>query len=346
MGAAPATFFTLLASPLPANVRLPDASCTSTQESAEKLKRRRARPAPGTAASTAVGVAAVGAGAAAGLGGAFSAATGAGAVSRTVAGDAAAEAIPVAPAALSGNSFTGVEFDRGGLRHAAQRPALMPGPPPQNPEQQQHCRNATRDRQRRQVPRLRRIGTRRMHHAGAGEKRLAGCYGARIIAGQDFRRRQAQQCGVLLQVAFGINRRPDPLVVVRLERIDDPAIQVHFVSRFLRAQSSLLALRFEAQIRAIPRTRSSIDAIAHVLRLLRVRKFGLHAPRENRRSHRVAQLAFGAKSQPQDLGRRLIHRQIALHDIQRLRGIAALEGDIAQLQQAPRHNSAGSRAPG
>src|SRR5258708_36094943 len=39
--------FTLLASPLPAKVRFPEASWISTHESAEKLKRNRARPAPG-----------------------------------------------------------------------------------------------------------------------------------------------------------------------------------------------------------------------------------------------------------------------------------------------------------
>src|SRR5882757_4879574 len=52
-GAAPAMVFTLLASPLPAKVRLPLASCTSTQESAEKLRRSRARPAPGVGTATA-----------------------------------------------------------------------------------------------------------------------------------------------------------------------------------------------------------------------------------------------------------------------------------------------------
>jgi len=46
MGAMPATVFTLLARPFPANARRPAASCTSTHESAEKLIRRRARPAP------------------------------------------------------------------------------------------------------------------------------------------------------------------------------------------------------------------------------------------------------------------------------------------------------------
>src|ERR1700686_5304938 len=46
MGAIPATVLTLLARPLPANARRPAASCTSTHESAEKLKRRRAWPTP------------------------------------------------------------------------------------------------------------------------------------------------------------------------------------------------------------------------------------------------------------------------------------------------------------
>src|ERR1700682_1029276 len=61
---------TLLAWPRPANRRRPDASCTSTHESAEKLNRRRACPRPGTgsvppaaAESTAAPVAAVTAGA-------------------------------------------------------------------------------------------------------------------------------------------------------------------------------------------------------------------------------------------------------------------------------------------
>src|SRR5258708_17423893 len=49
MGATPAMVFTLLARPLPANTRRPAASCTSTHESAEKLKRRRARPIPAMA---------------------------------------------------------------------------------------------------------------------------------------------------------------------------------------------------------------------------------------------------------------------------------------------------------
>ncbi len=40
MGAIPAMVFTLLARPLPANTRRPAASCTSTHESAEKLKRK------------------------------------------------------------------------------------------------------------------------------------------------------------------------------------------------------------------------------------------------------------------------------------------------------------------
>ena len=51
MGAMPAMVFTLLARPLPAKARRPAASCTSTQESAEKLNRRLARPAPAVAAS-------------------------------------------------------------------------------------------------------------------------------------------------------------------------------------------------------------------------------------------------------------------------------------------------------
>jgi hypothetical protein len=73
--------FTLFARPLPANARLPAASCTSTQESAENLKRRRARPVPALASDSvavaAIGIAGpapggvtVGAGATADLGGA------------------------------------------------------------------------------------------------------------------------------------------------------------------------------------------------------------------------------------------------------------------------------------
>src|ERR1700676_4053186 len=49
MGATPAMVFTLLARPLPANTRRPAASWTSTHESAEKLKRRRAPPSPAIA---------------------------------------------------------------------------------------------------------------------------------------------------------------------------------------------------------------------------------------------------------------------------------------------------------
>src|ERR1700678_2222133 len=49
IGATPATVFTLLARPWPANTRRPSASRTVTQESAEKLKRSRARPAPAVA---------------------------------------------------------------------------------------------------------------------------------------------------------------------------------------------------------------------------------------------------------------------------------------------------------
>ena len=58
MGAMPAMVLTLLARPLPANARRPAASCTSTQESAEKLKRRRARPVPAVEVASAAGEAA------------------------------------------------------------------------------------------------------------------------------------------------------------------------------------------------------------------------------------------------------------------------------------------------
>src|SRR5450759_2708894 len=47
-GAVPAIALTLFARPLPANRRRPAESCTSTHESAEKLRRRRAGPVPGT----------------------------------------------------------------------------------------------------------------------------------------------------------------------------------------------------------------------------------------------------------------------------------------------------------
>src|SRR3984893_16441110 len=57
MGAIPAMVLTLLARPLPANTRRPAASCTSTHESAEKLKRRRARPTPAVASGSDDGVA-------------------------------------------------------------------------------------------------------------------------------------------------------------------------------------------------------------------------------------------------------------------------------------------------
>src|ERR1017187_6129481 len=47
-GAVPAIALTLFARPLPANRRRPAESCTSTHESAEKFRRRRAGPVPGT----------------------------------------------------------------------------------------------------------------------------------------------------------------------------------------------------------------------------------------------------------------------------------------------------------
>src|ERR1700678_2605111 len=53
IGATPATVFTLLARPWPANTRRPSASRTSTQESEEKLNRSRARPAPAAASGCA-----------------------------------------------------------------------------------------------------------------------------------------------------------------------------------------------------------------------------------------------------------------------------------------------------
>src|SRR4029077_20279975 len=59
MGAIPAMVFMLLARPLPANTRRPAASCTSTHESAEKLRRRRALPTPAVASASA-GVACAG----------------------------------------------------------------------------------------------------------------------------------------------------------------------------------------------------------------------------------------------------------------------------------------------
>src|SRR5882672_8794692 len=65
MGATPAMVFTLLALPLPANTRRPAASCTSTQESAEKLKRSRARPIPAMASGFGDGAACAPAGVAA-----------------------------------------------------------------------------------------------------------------------------------------------------------------------------------------------------------------------------------------------------------------------------------------
>src|SRR5271163_1503412 len=52
MGAIPAMVFMLFARPLPANTRRPAASCTSTHESAEKLRRRRARPTPAVASAS------------------------------------------------------------------------------------------------------------------------------------------------------------------------------------------------------------------------------------------------------------------------------------------------------
>jgi hypothetical protein len=111
------------------------ASCTSTHESAEKLKRSRARPAPGSVASTAGGGAAVCELAAVALGGALGAAldaAGAGGVSRTVARDAAAAEIPSAAEALSGDEFpgdarAGVEFTAARLDADASDGAALVG---------------------------------------------------------------------------------------------------------------------------------------------------------------------------------------------------------------------------
>src|SRR5471032_3052993 len=46
-------------------------------------------------------------------------------------------------------------------------------------------------------------------------------------------------------MTFGVNRRADAPVVVRLERIDDPSIQVHFIGGFLGAQATALAFSLQ-----------------------------------------------------------------------------------------------------
>src|SRR5579871_2224593 len=46
-------------------------------------------------------------------------------------------------------------------------------------------------------------------------------------------------------MSLGVHGRADALVVVGLERLDHPSIQVHFVGSLLRAQSTALALSFE-----------------------------------------------------------------------------------------------------
>ena len=67
--------------------------------------------------------------------------------------------------------------------------------------------------------------------------------------------------------------------------------------------------------------------------MLGIWKFSLHAPREYRRRDRIAQLALRAEPEPEHLRAGRIHRQVALHDVECLRCIAAIECDIAQLQQ-------------
>src|SRR5450631_1999289 len=56
---------------------------------------------------------------------------------------------------------------------------------------------------------------------------------------------QPQQRRVSLQVPLGIDRRADAFVIFGLQRVDDPAVEMQLVRRFLQAQSPTLALGFE-----------------------------------------------------------------------------------------------------
>src|ERR1700678_2337348 len=103
MGASPAMILTLLAWPKPANTRWPDLSRTSTHASAEKLKRRRARPEP------TVSVSAAGVRSTAGIGAAESRAdTG---MALTEAGVAATGAATGVPVASSDGGAVGCELE-------------------------------------------------------------------------------------------------------------------------------------------------------------------------------------------------------------------------------------------
>src|ERR1700722_6277540 len=46
-------------------------------------------------------------------------------------------------------------------------------------------------------------------------------------------------------MALGVDRRADALVIVRLERVNHPSIQVHFIGGLLGAQTTALAFGLE-----------------------------------------------------------------------------------------------------
>ena len=244
--------FHAVGKPVAGESALPGASCTSTHESAEKLKRRRARPAPGTVASTAAGGARM-----------RSRRRRTRRPRRRRRGISRASRRQPArlrrsrrcPALRSVISLPARRRDAcamldGDARMSAQCPRLarrrMPGLPPQNSDEQQHRHYARAICERLRLATVGASARVRSSMLGPAAGASAADAGARFVTGQDLVGRQAQQGRVLLQMALGVNRRPDAFVVVRLERIDHPAIQVHFVSRFLRAQTAALALGFEA----------------------------------------------------------------------------------------------------
>ena len=78
-----------------------------------------------------------------------------------------------------------------------------------------------------------------------------------FIALHDFRGGKSQQCRVTLQMALGVDRRTDAFIVFRLQRIDDPCVEMQIVSRLLGTQPPALALGLEP--RTVVGTGSFID---------------------------------------------------------------------------------------
>ncbi len=102
------------------------------------------------------------------------------------------------------------------------RPALVPGLPPENAEDQQRGGDRT----------YRCAATRRLLTADVSVRsrtldrlrgwRLGACVTG-LVARHDFRGRQSQARRVSLQMPFGVHRRADALVIVGFERIDRPS---------------------------------------------------------------------------------------------------------------------------